>query len=142
MAKDSVKSGISITGAPGVKPEQITFSNLDITFPGGGTAAEGARRSVPDLERAYPEYCIFGVLPAYGLYAHHVRGITLNNVQFHLDSDDFRPAIVCDDVQNVQVTGLQAEGRAGRIAAAAARYAVRVHHGHESGRQYCGVSPR
>jgi polygalacturonase len=112
VAKDSVKSGISITGAPGVKPEQITFSNLDISFPGGGTVAEGARRSVPDLERAYPEYCIFGVLPAYGFYAHHVRGITLNNVQFHLDSDDFRPAIVCDDVQNVQVTGLQAEGRA------------------------------
>ena len=113
VPKDNVKSGISITGAPGVTPEQITFSNLDITFPGGGTAAEGARRSVPDLERAYPELYIFGVLPAYAFYAHHVRGITLNNVQFHLDGDDLRPAIVCDDVQGLQLTGFQAEGREG-----------------------------
>jgi hypothetical protein len=111
VAKDGVKSGISITGAPGVEPEQITFSNLDITFPGGGTVEEGARRNVPDLERAYPEYCIFGVLPSYGFYAHHVRGITFNNVQFHLAADDFRPAIVCDDVQDLQFAGLQAEGR-------------------------------
>jgi hypothetical protein len=110
-ATDGVKSGISITGAPGVEPDQITFSNIDITFPGGGTVAEGARRSVPDLERVYPEIGIFGVLPSYGFYAHHVRGLTFNNVQFHLDADDFRPAIVCDDVQNFHVTGLQLAGR-------------------------------
>jgi len=107
---DQIKSCISITGAPRAKPRGITFSNLDISFPGGGTAQEAARRKVPDLERDYPECFIFGVLPAYGLYAHHAQGITLNNVRFRLEAADLRPAIVCDDVQDLELTGLKADG--------------------------------
>ncbi|MGC8638589.1 MAG: glycoside hydrolase family 28 protein [Isosphaeraceae bacterium] len=105
-----VKSCISITGTPHTRPRDITFSNMDITFPGGGTAEEAARRDVPDLERDYPEYMIFGVLPAYGLYLHHAQGITLNNVRFHLEAEDLRPAVVGDDVQNLELTGLKADG--------------------------------
>jgi transposase len=73
-------------------------------------AARGIDAYVPDLERDYPECYIFGVLPAYGLYVHHATGLTLNNVQFHLESEDVRPAIVCDDVQDVELTGFKAEG--------------------------------
>ena len=65
---------------------------------------------MPDLERDYPECYIFGVLPAYGLYVHHAQGITLSNVQFHLEAEDLRAAIVCDDVQQLTVTGFQADG--------------------------------
>lgn len=107
---DAIKSCISITGTPRTRPREITFSGIDITFPGGGTAEEGARRDVPDLERDYPECFIFGVLPAYGLYVHHAQGITLDSVRFQLESDDLRPAIVCDDVQRLTVNGLQADG--------------------------------
>ena len=107
---DQIKSCISITGTPRTKPRAITFSNLDVSFAGGGTAREAARRDVPDLERDYPECFIFGVLPAYGLYAHHAQSITLNNVQFSLETTDLRAAIVCDDVQHLTVTGLQADG--------------------------------
>jgi hypothetical protein len=110
VPKDSFKSGISITGTPRTKPRQITFNNVDISFPGGGTADEARRRSVPDLERDYPECFIFGVLPAYGLYAHHAGGITLNNVRFHLEAEDLRPAIVCDDVQNLDLRSIDADG--------------------------------
>lgn len=102
--------GISITGARRARPRDITFSNMDITFPGGGTDKEAARREVPDLERDYPECFIFGVLPAYGLYTHHADGITLNNVRFRLQSPDLRPAIVCDDAQDLEIAGLKAEG--------------------------------
>ena len=107
---DQIKSCISITGTSHTKPRAITFSNLDVSFAGGGTAQEAARRDVPDLERDYPECYIFGVLPAYGLYAHHAQGVTLNNVQFHLEAEDVRPAIVCDDVQQLTLTGFQADG--------------------------------
>lgn len=107
---DSIKSCISITGTPQTKPRAITLSDIDISFPGGGTAQEAARRDVPDLERDYPECFIFGVLPAYGLYVHHAQGITLDNVQFHLEAADLRPAIICDDVQHLTVNGLQAAG--------------------------------
>ena len=102
--------GISITGTSKTRPEQITFSNIDITFNGEGTAAQGAIRNVPDMERAYPEMYMFGELPAYGLYMHHVSGVTLNNVQFHLDKPDLRPAIVCDDVDDLELAGFKAAG--------------------------------
>ncbi|MGO8751691.1 MAG: glycoside hydrolase family 28 protein [Thermoguttaceae bacterium] len=110
VPRDAIKSCISIAGAPQTKPRGITFSNLDISFPGGGTAQEAARRVVPDLERDYPECFIFGVLPAYGLYVHHADGITLNNVQFHLEAGDLRPAVVCDDVQNLDLASFKADG--------------------------------
>ena len=106
---DNFKSCISITGTPHTKPRGITFSNLDISFAGGGTAEEAGRRDVPDLERVYPECFIFGVLPAYGLYVHHAERITLDNIQFQLAAKDLRPAVVCDDVQTLTVNGLQAD---------------------------------
>lgn len=110
---DDLKSCMCITGTPRTKPRHITFSNIDITFPGGGTAAEGARRHVPDLERTYPEIGMFGVgLPAYGLYVHHAAGITLHNVQFHLEGAERRPAIVCDDVQDLELAAFKAQGSA------------------------------
>ncbi|MHB1000106.1 MAG: glycoside hydrolase family 28 protein [Armatimonadota bacterium] len=111
MASDP-KLGISITGTPNARPQAITFSNIDITFPGGGTVEEGARREVPDLERAYPECGIFGVLPGYGLYVHHADGITLNNVRFTTATEDKRPAFVFDDAEDIEFAGVKAQGHA------------------------------
>jgi hypothetical protein len=51
---------------------------------------------------------MWGVLPAYGLYARHARGLTLNNVRFELAAQDLRPAVVCDDVENLEIAGLKA----------------------------------
>ena len=53
---------------------------------------------------------MFGDLPAYGLYMHHVNGVVLNNVKFHLEEEDLRPAIVCDDVDDLELSGFKAEG--------------------------------
>lgn len=101
---------ISITGTTKTRPQQLTFSNIDFSFTGGGTAAQGARRTVPDLDRDYPEMYIFGDLPAYGLYMHHASGIVMNNVQFRLEADDLRPAIVCDDVTDFELSGFKVAG--------------------------------
>ncbi|WP_460639523.1 glycoside hydrolase family 28 protein [Larkinella harenae] len=110
MPRDNI--AMSITGTTKTRPRQITFSNVDLTFAGGGTAAQGARRSVPDLERDYPEMYIFGELPAYGLYMHHVSGVVMNNVQFRLADDDQRPALVCDDVDDLELAGFKVAGSA------------------------------
>ena len=107
---DGLKTGMIIAGTARTKPTNITFSNVDITFAGGGTAEDGARREVPDKERNYPDIHMFGTLPAYGLYVHHAAGITLHNVQFHLASQDLRPAIVCDDVQDLELAQFKAAG--------------------------------
>jgi len=102
--------GISITGTSKTRPKGISFSNIDITFHGGGTAEQAARRNVPDLERDYPEMYMFGELPAYGLYMHHVSGVVLDNVTFRLAHEDLRPAIVCDDVDDLELAGFKAAG--------------------------------
>ncbi|MHB0958041.1 MAG: glycoside hydrolase family 28 protein [Pirellulaceae bacterium] len=101
---------ISICGIPGHPVEGVTLSNIHVTYPGGGTSADAARRELPELEDQYPEYFMFGVLPAYGLYARHARGLTLSNVRFDLASADARPALMCDDVADLDVSGLQAAG--------------------------------
>jgi hypothetical protein len=104
------KSCISITGLPGHPITGISLSDIHITFPGGGTAAEAARREVPDLQDTYPEYFMFGVLPAYGLYAHHVKGLVLNHVRFDLAAPDLRPAIVTDDAEDLTLADCHAQG--------------------------------
>jgi len=110
------RSCISIIGSPGHNIEGIMLSNVHITYPGGGTSKEAARRKIPELRQIlgkpfpqYPEYFSLGILPAYGLYARHARDIVLNNVQFNLSSKDMRPAIVCDDVENLEICDLRAE---------------------------------
>ena len=68
--------------------EGVTLSNIHVTYPGGGTREEAARRDLPELEDLYPEYFMFGVLPAYGIYARHVQGLTLTNVRLELAGAD------------------------------------------------------
>ena len=101
------RSCISLNGLPGHPIENVTMSDIHITFPGGGTLAEGARRDIPELPRNYPEYFMFGILPAYGLYARHARRLALRNVRFDLASRDLRPAIMGDDVDDFELTNFR-----------------------------------
>ena len=41
---------------------------------------------------------VTGTLPARGLFAHHVKGIKLHNVEFNTKTPDVRPAMVFQDV--------------------------------------------
>lgn len=110
-AKGAAKSCIQITGTPHTRPRGITFSNLDISFPGGGTAEEAARREVPDHALVYPEITMFGVLPAYAVYLHHADDITLDNVRFDCRAEEARPPIVADDVRGLQLACVRDRGQ-------------------------------
>lgn len=100
-----VKSCIGLSGV-GAYLENITFDDVHVTFPGGGTAEEGALRDVP---KVVGEYYAAGVFPAYALYARNVRGLTLNNVRFDVAGAELRPAIVFDHVEDAAVNGLSVE---------------------------------
>lgn len=91
----------SITGVPGLYPEDIYLSDIDITAPGGGTA-EMADIEVPEAEDSYPENRKLGhTLPASGLYIRHANNVYLSNVRFNFRLPDERPLIVTDDCKNV-----------------------------------------
>ena len=97
-----IKSCIGVSGVGGVI-ENISFDDVHVTFPGGGTAEEGALRDVP---KVVGEYYAAGVLPAYAMYARNVRGLTLNNVRFEAAGPELRPALVFDHVEDAAVNGM------------------------------------
>lgn len=79
-------------------------------------AADGGRGAwrpdpynVPEMPREYPEPSNFGILPAYGLYARHVRGLVLHDVSFDYIVADGRPAVVLDDVDSATFEDFTAE---------------------------------
>lgn len=88
--------------------ENISFNNVHITFPGGGTAEQAAIRDVPKVAGEYYE---IGVPPAYGMYARNVRGLSLHNIRFAMASPDLRPALILDNVEDATVNGLSAQGQ-------------------------------
>jgi hypothetical protein len=93
--------GLLINGIPGFPVEALTLENIDLELPGGGTA-EAARMRLPENEKAYPEFEMFGkILPACGIYARHVRGLKLQMVRTSLLKPDARPATVLVDVEGV-----------------------------------------
>jgi len=87
--------------------EHVTFNNVHIQFPGGGTAEHAAVRDVPKIAG---EYFQLGVLPAYGIYARNVKGLTLHNVRLTLADADYRPAVIFDHVEDAAVNGLSVQG--------------------------------
>lgn len=80
---------------------------MHLTFGGGGTADEAARRELPQIAG---EYFMLGPMPAYGLYARHARGITLSNVRFQVGQPDLRPALIFDHVEDAAIDGFSVQG--------------------------------
>jgi hypothetical protein len=89
--------------------ENISFSDIGLTFGGGGTAEIAANRQIPEKAG---EYFQLGPIPAYGLYARGVRGLTLDNVRFRVAQPDLRPAMIFDRVRDAAVSGLSVQGNA------------------------------
>lgn len=69
--------------------------------------------NIPEMPREYPEPSIFGILPAYGLYARHVSGLSVSNCRFSFTKEDERPAVVLDDVASAKFTAFAADTKRG-----------------------------
>lgn len=101
----------SVTGLPGHLVRRVSLSDIRISMKGGERKEAGLE--VPELAEQYPEAWMFGVLPAYGLYARHVEGLTLRNLEVRWEQEDVRPALVFDDAREVVVDGFRTETAAG-----------------------------
>lgn len=101
----------SITGLPGHYVETIKLENIEIIYEGSASKEVNyfpidSIHSITEAETAYPEFSIFGELPAWGLYVRHVKGLTLKNVQLKFINEDFRAACIFDDVEGLNLTNL------------------------------------
>ncbi|MBQ9650143.1 MAG: right-handed parallel beta-helix repeat-containing protein [Prevotella sp.] len=92
-------AGIIITGMADEPIRNVSLSNIRIQYRGGGQTVEKPYR---EQSTHYPEPRWAGATPAYGLFARHVNGLYLHNVQFELMRPDERPEIITDDVTNYE----------------------------------------
>ncbi|MDE1987210.1 MAG: right-handed parallel beta-helix repeat-containing protein [Alphaproteobacteria bacterium] len=97
----------SITGLPDAPVEDVTLSGIRLIYPGGGTASDAARL-LPESAEAYPDPDMFGVMPAWGLYMRHIRGVILRDVELSTLAADARPPAVTDDVSGLRAEDLLA----------------------------------
>ena len=94
--------GSCITGLPGRCVEDVTLRDVRFTAR-GGQPGRLADRAVPEQPELYPEFDMFGRLPAHGLYARHVRGLRLERVRLDTRLPDGRPAVAFEDVAGAEV---------------------------------------
>lgn len=92
------------TGLCGHPIEDVTLSNITMRAGGGGTAQD-AHTVLNELDtdvlgREWPEYHFLGAtVPAYGLYARHVRRLVTNHLSFSTVQPDARKDVVLIDVK-------------------------------------------
>jgi polygalacturonase len=108
---DTGKKGAAfiVSGMPGHPVEHLIFSDIQATFPGGGTPEEAtnvlAEFTPENLNSRWPEYgALRGTVPARGFYARHVKGLVLRNLSFSTKTTDARPPVVFVDVVESKTT--------------------------------------
>lgn len=70
--------------------------------------------NIPELPEVYPEPSNWGILPAYGIFAKHVDGLTLKDIKISCKVPDERHVCVFDDINGVTLDGLEADCAEGR----------------------------
>jgi polygalacturonase len=87
-----------IAGNPEHYIEDVKLSNIHIEYKGGGTKEHAA--IVPPINEGqnYPEPQRMGIMPAYGFYIRHVKGIEMTNIDISYIEEDQRPPFVLDNV--------------------------------------------
>ena len=101
----------SIVGIPGYPVEDVVLENIDITYGGRSDKniafiAPEAITTIPENKDRYPEFSMWGELPSWGFYVRHASGIVMKNISLKYVEDDFRPAIVMDDVRTSMMSDL------------------------------------
>jgi polygalacturonase len=109
-------SGIQISGLPEQPVEGVRLENIRLISNGGGTAKDAAINP-KELGIGYPEPGAIGTLPAYGIFARHVRDLELANIRVSFLTNDLRPAAFFADVQGLEIDNFKPQVAVGVQAA-------------------------
>ncbi len=104
-------SGISITGTPDSKLENIRLSNIRIQYSGGGNRASGFT-DFPELGAGYPDPPK-QLTPAYGIFARHIKNLELYNITFDYLRNEYRPAMHLNDIDGIDIDRFKAKTHSG-----------------------------
>jgi len=117
--------GSIISGVPGHDVEDVKLSGIRIVYRGGLTLDQVAKQpadlvntfffratggvpprqpyDTPEREKEYPEPSMFGMLPAYGFFVRHAKGIEFSDIDVGYATEDRRPAFVLDTVEGIEL---------------------------------------
>jgi polygalacturonase len=112
----------SIVGLSNHVVQNITLENIELLYAGKDNAISSspffvmptnkmydfmrdslAQKKVPECEKDYPEFDMFGSLPSWGLYMRNTEGVTLKNVKFDLKKEDARIAFFIEKSNNIKM---------------------------------------
>jgi len=102
----------SIAGLPGHPVQNVVLENINIVYHTDASKAVAqfgtdSLEKIPENSNGYPEFSMFGELPAWGFYVRHAEGITLKNVTVSCPGNDFRTSCVFNDVNGLTIRNLQ-----------------------------------
>ncbi len=90
-------------GAPDNPIENIVLNNVRIVSEGGGTKEQSQIVVPASMGDAFP------ILPSYGFYGRHIKGLEFHNVRVGFTNKDLRPALICEEVENLNLDGFDAQ---------------------------------
>ena len=102
----------SISGIPGHKVSDITLENIEIAYTGNAReyiafSNIDSLQNIPEKIGDYPEFSMFGELPAWGFYVRHADGVKMKNVKLSSIGPEFRTACVFDDMDGLELDGVK-----------------------------------
>lgn len=103
--EDVKLSGIRILCRGGLNLDQVAKQPADLVntffFRASGGVPPREPYDTPEREKEYPEPSMFGMLPAYGFFLRHAKGIELSDIDVGYVTEDRRPAFVLDSVEGI-----------------------------------------
>lgn len=86
----------------------VILENINVVYAGGydariKTVSLDSLHIIPEKTPEYPEFSMFGELPAWAMYVRHAENITFKNVNFSYQKPDLRTAMVFDDVKGLKL---------------------------------------
>ena len=108
IARDIGLRGSDITGLPGVPVENVSISDISVITEGGGNAFPPGYK-IKEVVEGDPAILLdhatkmYNPLPAYGFYCRHVKGLRFRNINLGWEQPDERPALICDDVEDLEI---------------------------------------
>ncbi len=110
-------SGIRVVSRGGLTLDQVAKQPADLVntffFRASGGVPPREPYDTPEREKEYPEPSMFGMLPAWGFFIRHAKGIELNDIDLSYMKEDRRPAFVLDDVTGADFAHCKSEKAAG-----------------------------
>lgn len=104
----------SIAGLPGHPVQNLVLENIHIRYAGAASKERAfmpldSLHMITEAEDNYPEFSMFGELPAWGFFIRHVEGLTMKNIHLSVAQPDFRTPIVVDDARKIKMLKLQVD---------------------------------